>query len=72
MVSSTSSNSILSSNKKIDLVTYCVKQNVPFTIFETWDSILADVKKIVSGKKTVQQVSAEGVENFKKGGNEKS
>ena len=40
-------------------------------IFEDWSSILATVKEIVSGMKSVKQVSAEGVENFKNGGNEK-
>ena len=54
-----------------DLVSYCVRENVPFTIFEDWSSILAIVKEIVSGKKSVKQVSAEGVKDFKKGGNEK-
>ena len=47
-----------------DLVTYCVREHVPFAIFEDWSSILATVKDIVAGKKTVQQVSAEGVEDF--------
>lgn len=54
-----------------DLVSYCVRENVPFTVFEDWSSILAIVKEIVSGKKSVQQVSAEGVEDFKNAGNEK-
>ena len=52
-------------------MSYCVRENVPFTIFEDWSSILAIVKEIVSGKKSVKQVSAEGVEDFKSGGNEK-
>jgi len=56
---------------KIDLVTYCVREKVPFTIFEDWSSILATVKDIVAGKKSVKEVSAAGVEDFKHGGNEK-
>lgn len=56
----------------IDLVTYCVREKVPFTIFEDWSSILASVKDIVSGKKSVADVSAAGVEDFQRGGNEKS
>jgi hypothetical protein len=48
-----------------------VRENVPFTIFEDWSSILAIVKDIVAGKTSVKQVSAEGVDGFKKGGNEK-
>jgi hypothetical protein len=55
------------SDNIIDLVTYCVRENVPFTEFESWFSILATVKDIVAGKTTVKQVSAQGVEDFKKG-----
>jgi hypothetical protein len=55
------------SDNIIDLVTYCVRENVPFTEFESWSSILATVKDIVAGKITVKQVSAQGVEDFKKG-----
>lgn len=44
---------------------------MPFTIFETWASILATVKDIVAGK-TVKEVSAAGVEDYKHGGNEKN
>jgi len=50
----------------IDLVTYCVRENVPFTEFESWSSILATIKEIVAGKNTVKQVSAQGAEDFKK------
>jgi hypothetical protein len=37
-----------------------VREKVPFTVFEDWSSILATVKDIVSGKTTVDKVSAEG------------
>lgn len=50
-----------------DLVTYCVRENVPFFEFETWSTILDQVKAIVGGHKSVEQVSAEGIEAFKKG-----
>jgi len=43
-----------------------VKENVPFTIFEDWSSILATVKDIVSGKTDVKKVSTEGLEDFKR------
>lgn len=56
----------------VDLVTYCVKQDVPFTIFEDWSSILATVKKIAAGETDVKKVAAEGYEDFKKGGNNKN
>lgn len=41
-----------------------MKQHVPFFEFEDWTTILAQVQSIVSGAKTVQQVSTEGVEAF--------
>ncbi len=48
-----------------DLVTYCEREKVPFTVFEDWSSILATVQRIAAGKTTVEQVSAEGVEDFR-------
>jgi hypothetical protein len=51
----------------LDLVTYCVNEGVPFTEFEDWSSILASVKAIVAGEKTVQDVYAEGVAEFEAG-----
>jgi hypothetical protein len=51
---------------KLDLVTYCVKQDVPFTEFENWSSILAIVKRIAAGETDVKTVAAEGHEDFKK------
>jgi len=62
---------LLFAKKGHDLVTYCVREKVPFTIFEDWSSVLSTVKDIVSGKTTVKEVSVEGIEDFKKGGNEK-
>ncbi|KAH8593606.1 HAD-like domain-containing protein [Bisporella sp. PMI_857] len=63
---------LLFAKKGHDLVDYCVRENVPFTLFEDWSSILATVKEIHAGTKTVQQVSAEGVEDFKRGANNKN
>jgi hypothetical protein len=45
-----------------------VKQNVPFTVFEDWSSILDQVKSIVEGKTTVQDAAREGYEAFQNGG----
>lgn len=50
-----------------DLVLYCARENVPFTIFEDWSSILATVKKIVAGEKSVQDAAHEGYELYKQG-----
>ncbi|EKD21735.1 uncharacterized protein L3040_004957 [Drepanopeziza brunnea f. sp. 'multigermtubi'] len=61
---------LLFAKKHHDLVHYCVRESIPFTEFEDWSNILADVKRIVSGETTVQQVSAEGVEAFKRGGSQ--
>ncbi|PQE20495.1 phosphoserine phosphatase protein [Rutstroemia sp. NJR-2017a BBW] len=62
---------LLFAKKGQDLVAYCVREKVPFTIFEDWSSILSTVKDIVAGKTTVKDVYAAGVEDFKQGGNEK-
>lgn len=40
-----------------DLVTYCEKENVPFTTFKDFSDILAVVKDVVSGKVSVQEVA---------------
>ncbi|TVY33517.1 Pdp3-interacting factor [Lachnellula subtilissima] len=57
---------LLFAKKHHDLVTYCVKQDVPFTEFEDWSSILATVKKIAAGETDVKTVAAEGHEAFKR------
>ena len=62
----------LQTDMMVDLETYCIREHVPFTIFEDWSSILASVKDIVAGKTTVKKVSAECVEDFKQGSNEKN
>jgi 2,3-diketo-5-methylthio-1-phosphopentane phosphatase len=38
---------LLFAKKGKDLVTYCVREDVPFTLFEDWKSITAKVKEIV-------------------------
>jgi len=60
---------LLFAKKGHDLVDYCVREKVPFTIFEDWSSILATVKEVVSGKTDVKKVAAAGMEDFKHGGN---
>ncbi|TAQ91586.1 hypothetical protein B7494_g58 [Chlorociboria aeruginascens] len=62
---------LLFAKKGHDLVSYCVKENVPFNVFEDWSSITATVKDIVSGKTDVKKVALEGYEDFKKNGNTK-
>lgn len=50
-----------------DLIRYCVKENVPFTVFEDWSTILEKVKAIVEGKTTVQEAAEQGYEEYKRG-----
>ncbi|RKF54119.1 Pdp3-interacting factor 1 [Golovinomyces cichoracearum] len=40
-----------------DLITYCLKEKVPFIPFEDWSTILSTVKSIVSGKTSVAEIS---------------
>ena len=54
-------------DQSADLVRYCVKENVPFTEFEDWSSILREVKAIVEGRKSVQDAARDGYEQYKSG-----
>lgn len=51
----------------LDLINYCAKENVPFTVFEDWSSILEKVKELVAGKTTVHEAAKEGYEAYKRG-----
>ncbi|KAF2204395.1 hypothetical protein GQ43DRAFT_387999 [Delitschia confertaspora ATCC 74209] len=55
---------LLFAKKGKDLVSYCVRENVPFTVFEDWSSILATTKDIVNGKISVQDAARQGHEAF--------
>lgn len=48
------------SNSIPDLVTFCERKGMPFTVFENWSSILATTKDILSGKVTAKQVAQNG------------
>ncbi|KAE9967170.1 hypothetical protein BLS_006531 [Venturia inaequalis] len=43
-----------------DLVNWCVKEDVPLTVFDDWETIVNGVQKIVEGKTTVQDAAKEG------------
>jgi len=43
-----------------DLITYCEREGIPFTVFYTFEDIHSTIKDIVEGKKTAEQVAAEG------------
>ncbi|KAK5165071.1 uncharacterized protein LTR77_009168 [Saxophila tyrrhenica] len=58
---------LLFAKKGHDLIRYCVKQDVPFTVFEDWSTILEKVKLIVEGKTTVHEAARLGYEEYQKG-----
>jgi len=45
-----------------DLITYCEREGIPFTVFEDWGSILETTKDIFSGKTNVAEVAEETLE----------
>lgn len=49
-----------------DLVTFCVKEGIPFTLFRDWESIFEGVRKIVDGQITVQDAAREGFAAYQK------
>lgn len=58
---------LLFAKKGHDLINYCAREDVPFTVFEDWSNIHAKCKEIVEGKTTVQQAAKEGFEAYKNG-----
>jgi hypothetical protein len=50
-----------------DLINYCARENVPFTVFKDWSDILSKCKAIVEGKTTAEQAAKEGYEAYKSG-----
>lgn len=58
---------LLFAKKGHDLVTYCKREGVPFTVFEDWESILKTTKDIYEGKTTVEEVAKKSAEAVKAG-----
>jgi 2-hydroxy-3-keto-5-methylthiopentenyl-1-phosphate phosphatase len=54
-------------NTFLDLIKYCIRQNIPFTEFEDWSSISATVKDIVSGKVNLKDVAVSGAREARHG-----
>jgi hypothetical protein len=50
-----------------DLINYCARENVPFTVFKDWSDILSKCKAIVEGRTTAEQAAKEGYEAYKSG-----
>ena len=45
-----------------DLITYCEREEIPFTVFEGWSSILETTKDIYEGRTNVKEVAEETLE----------
>ncbi|EON60887.1 hypothetical protein W97_00097 [Coniosporium apollinis CBS 100218] len=58
---------LLFAKKGHDLVSYCVREDVPFTIFDDFRDIMVKVQEIVAGKVSVKEAAKEGYELFKSG-----
>ncbi|RMJ24948.1 hypothetical protein PHISP_04184 [Aspergillus sp. HF37] len=58
-LSAASETDLLFAKKGHDLVNYCVRQGMPFTVFEDWSSILDVTKDILSGNMSVKNVAQE-------------
>jgi len=43
-----------------DLITYCEREGIPFTVFHSFDDIHQKVKDVVEGKTTTHEIAAEG------------
>ncbi|KAF1838095.1 hypothetical protein BDW02DRAFT_565365 [Decorospora gaudefroyi] len=66
-LSAASETDLLFAKKGHDLISYCVKQDVPFTVFEDWSDILGKCKEIVEGSTSVGQAAKEGYQAYKSG-----
>ena len=58
---------LLFAKKGHDLILYCEREGVPFTVFEDWQSIMATTKAIFEGKTTVERIAADSAEKAKQG-----
>ncbi|KAI9803346.1 MAG: hypothetical protein M1833_000863 [Piccolia ochrophora] len=50
---------LLFAKKGRDLVEYCERESVPFTVFEDWRSIHATTKDIIEGRTSIKKIAAE-------------
>jgi len=58
---------LLFAKKGHDLISFCAKEDVPFTVFSDWSDILSKVQEIVAGKTNVKDAAKEGFELYKQG-----
>ncbi|KAI4116897.1 MAG: hypothetical protein LQ345_002757 [Seirophora villosa] len=57
---------LLFAKKGHDLITYCEREGIPFTVFENWQSILGTTKDIFEGKTNLKKVAAEGAQKARR------
>lgn len=57
-LSAASETDLLFAKKGNDLVTFCDRENIPYTVFEDWSTILSTTKAIYQGETTAQAVAA--------------
>ncbi|KAF3908027.1 hypothetical protein ABW21_db0201637 [Orbilia brochopaga] len=51
---------LLFAKKGKDLITYCVKEGVPFTVFEDFKDIHRHVQDVVEGRRTIEEIMEVG------------
>jgi 2-hydroxy-3-keto-5-methylthiopentenyl-1-phosphate phosphatase len=65
------SNKVLRSSqyadKDIDLIQYCIRENIPYREFEDWSEILSTLKDIIAGKTDVKHVAVAGARKARHG-----
>ncbi|PGH27768.1 hypothetical protein AJ80_00556 [Polytolypa hystricis UAMH7299] len=57
-LSAASQTDLLFAKKGHDLVTFCQRENIPYTLFEDWSTILSTTKDIYDGKTNPKAVAA--------------
>ncbi|MCJ1391343.1 hypothetical protein MMC18_004206 [Xylographa bjoerkii] len=67
-LSAASETDLLFAKRGRDLVTYCEREGVPFTVFGDWSEILETTKRIYEGKTSIGEVATEGAEEVKENG----
>lgn len=53
---------LLFAKKGHDLITFCERQKLPFTVFEDWSTILATTKDILAGKTSTETIAEKQLE----------
>jgi 2-hydroxy-3-keto-5-methylthiopentenyl-1-phosphate phosphatase len=51
----------------VDLIRFCEREGMPFTVFEDWSTILSTTQDIYNGKVSVKKVAEQGLEKVQAG-----